>query len=121
MLEDILVPLGFFAVIPLSIWAVTRYRYLSRAKMADMVQSIAQAGVPLDPELIKSISLPKKSRHADLRTGLIAIAIGIAFALVGGSIPDPEAGPVMTAIGAFPSLIGVALIGFWFFTGRKEA
>lgn len=121
MLEDILVPLGFFAVIPLSIWAVTRYRYLSRAKMADMVQKIAEAGAPLDSDMIKSIGMPQKSPHADLRSGLIAIAIGLGFVAIGAAIPDPEAAPVMAAMGAFPFLIGIALIGFWAFAGRKQA
>lgn len=120
MLEDILVPLAFFACIPLSIWAVTFYRFKSRARLADAVQKIAESGAQLDPELIKAIGMPGKSAHSDLRGGLIAIAIGISFAIVGLAIPDPEAAPAMTAVGSFPFLIGVALIGFWFFTGRKS-
>jgi len=118
-MEDILVPLAFFGVIPLSIWAVTHYRFKSRAKMAETVQSLAAAGQPVDPEVIKSMGVPGKRPHSDLRGGLIAVAIGLGFAVLGAAIPEDEAGPMMLAMGSFPIFIGLALIGFWFFVSRK--
>lgn len=118
-MEDILVPLAFFGVVPFIVWSVTHYRHKSRAKLAETVQSIAASGQPVDPELIKNLGMPGKRAHSDLRGGLIAIAVGLGFAVMGQAIPDPEAGPMMLSLGSFPIFIGLALIGFWFFVSRK--
>ncbi len=120
-MEDILVPIAFFAMPALIVWAVSHYRYKSRAKLSDMVQSLIASGQTVDDKLLKSLTVAQKGPHADLRGGLISIAVGIGFTLMGRAIPEPEAGPIMAAIGSIPILIGLALIGFWFFVGRKQA
>ena len=118
-MEDILVPITFFAIVPFSIWAVSHYRYKARAKIAETLQGLVAAGQTIDPELIKSLGMPAKRPHADLRAGLIAIAIGLGFAVLGNNIAEPDAGPALLSIGAFPIFIGIALIGFWALISRK--
>lgn len=84
-----------------------------------MVKSLAANGQPIDEAMIKSFSLPQRRPHADLRSGIIAFAIGLGFFVFAGAIPDDEGTQIMAALGSFPILIGLALITFWFFVGRK--
>lgn len=120
-MEDILVPIALFAIIPLTVWAVSYYRYKSRARIAETVQSIAASGQNVDETLIKSFAMPVKRKNSDLRSGMIAIAIGLGLLFSSGVADDSEAQAGLAALSSFPILIGIALLAFWFFVGRKEA
>lgn len=119
-MEDILVPIALFAIIPFIVWAVSHYRYKTRAKSAEVVEAMIAKGVEVTPEVVKSVGFIPKRTHSDLRNGLILVSIGIAFVIFGNAIPDDEAPKIMSGIAMFPTLIGVALLIFWYAISRKD-
>ena len=119
-MEDILVPIALFAIIPIIVWAVSHYRYKTRAKSAEVVKAMIAKDVKVTPEIIKSVGFIPKRTHGDLRNGMILIAIGVAFIFFGGAIPDEEGQAVFGAISMFPILIGIALLIFWYAISRKD-
>ena len=120
-MENILVPIAFFATIPLTVWAVTSFRHKSRARLADMVQAMAASGNPVSEDMIKSLSVNHKKPHNDLRWGLIWIAIGLGTVFFAGAIPEEEGTAMVAAIASFPILIGLVLVAFWALISRKVA
>jgi len=119
-MEDILVPIAMFLSIVLIVWAVIHYRFKSKLNSADVVKTMISNEVEVTPEIIKSVGFVPKRTHGDLRSGMILIAIGIAFIFFGGAIPDEEGQAVFGAISMFPILIGIALLIFWYAVSRKE-
>ncbi|WP_017931651.1 DUF6249 domain-containing protein [Robiginitomaculum antarcticum] len=118
-MEEILVPITLFAIIPVTVWAVSHYRYKTRNRMADVLQQYAVSDKEPPQDLIKAIGLPRRQPHTDLRRGMLAIAIGLAFFIMGSVIPDEEATVIFAGFASFPILIGIALLLFWYFVGRK--
>lgn len=119
-MEEILVPIAMFATVLFVVWIVSHNRYKARVQSAEIVKDMIAANAEVTPEIIKSVGFVPKRRHADLRSGMILIAIGIAFIFFGGAIPDEEGKAVFGAISMFPILIGIALIIFWYAISRKE-
>lgn len=120
-MEDILVPLGFFGCILVAIWIVMSQRNKAKAKTAEIITSLIGKDKEITPEIIKAIGYVPARSHGDLRTSLILIAFGAALFVFGGVIPDQEAQQVFAGLSAFPFLIGIALLAFWFFISRHES
>ena len=61
------------------------------------------------------MSDPVKS---DLRRGVLLIAFGIAFIVLGTIMPhdEPEAVRGIVAISSFPIILGLAYLGLWRFS-----
>ena len=119
-MEDVLVPLGLFAMVPIIIGVVVHNRRKTQAAMAEVMKEILAKGEPLTPEVISALGVRQRPKYADLRTGLILIAIGIATAIMGGVIPDPEATVAFGSLSLFPILVGAVLVGLWTFIGRQS-
>lgn len=120
-MEDVLVPIAFFAIIPVTVWAVSHYRHKSRARLADMVQAMSASGNPVSEDLIKTLAVQHKRPHADLRTGLIWLALGLGLLIFAQAPGDDEAARIISAVASFPILIGAVFTGFWAVITRKEA
>lgn len=118
-MEDIVVPVALFAIIPVIVWSVSHYRYKTRNRMADVLQQYAASDKEPPQDLIKAIGLPRRQPHTDLRRGMLAVAIGLAFFILGAVIPEEEATTIFAGLASFPILIGLALLLFWYFVGRK--
>lgn len=120
-MQDTLVPIALFAMVPAIIWAVSHYRYKAKEKSAEVVKAMIAKDVEVTPEVIKSIGFVPKRSHVDLRNGMILVAVGIAFLLFGGAIQDEEGQAAMSGLAMFPTLIGIALLIFWYAISRKDA
>lgn len=120
-MDDIMVPIVLFACVPASIWAVSHYRAKAHRQSADVMQAMVAKGEPVTPELIKALGTRPLRPHADLRTGIILVAIAIATILLGGAIPEEDGTRMMGGIAMFPLMVGLAYIAFWVFIGRKAA
>lgn len=120
-MEDIFVPLGLFGSIAGSVWAVSHYRARTARETMGVVTAMVDKGEPLSPEIIRSLGVRARPRHADLRTGLVLVAIALATFFFGSLIPEEEGKIAMAGIGMFPLLIGAVYTGLWVFIGRKEA
>ena len=55
---------------------------------------------------------------SDLRRGVLLIAFGIAFMILGGIMPhnEPDAMRGIVAISSFPVVLGLAYLGLWRFS-----
>ena len=119
-MEDIFVPIALFGALALIVWAVGHHRYKTSRETATVLTAMVDKGEPLSPEIIRALGVRSRPRHADLRTGLILIAIALATFFFAGLIPDDEGTTVMTGIGMFPFLIGLVFTGLWVFVTRKD-
>ncbi|WP_371396883.1 DUF6249 domain-containing protein [Fretibacter rubidus] len=119
-MEEIVVPIALFSIIPVIVGLVVFNRRKAQEAMSEVIKEIVSKGEPLTPEIVQSLGVRQKPKHADLRTGLILIAIGIATIFLGGAIPEDEAQTVFGGLAMFPILVGAVLVGLWAFIGRKS-
>lgn len=119
-MEEIFVPIALFAIIPVTVWAVTAYRFKSHAQTTKVLEAMAAKGEPITPEIVAALGVRRRAKHADLRLGLILIALALATLFTGMLIPEEEATTVFTAFASFPLLVGLVYIGLWFGVSRKE-
>tara|TARA_R110000782_G_scaffold7809_1_gene25890 strand:- start:1640 stop:2011 length:372 start_codon:yes stop_codon:yes gene_type:complete len=123
-MEDILVPIVLFSVVPVCIWLVSYFNYRKRLTAHETVRHAIDSGQTISPELIEKMSLLVDPIRADLRRGVLFIAFGAAFAVLGTMIgfEDGEAIMPMFGVAAFPVFLGLAYLGLWAFGhGQKSA
>lgn len=120
-MEETLVPIALFAIAPLIVWSVVAYRYKTKKAVMKLLDSMTQKGETITPATIHALGIRPRSRHADLRTGIVLVALAAAFFAFGAIIGEEEAIRGLSGIAMFPLLIGAAYIGLWLFIGRKEA
>ena len=123
-MEDILVPLGLFAMV-VAIVAINVAGSASRRKaVLSTVQEAIRSGQQLTPETIKALGVQEKPKGGDLKAGSILIAVAAALVVLGLSISgiddDVEIVSIMAAIAAFPGFIGIVLILFGLFANKKQ-
>jgi hypothetical protein len=119
-MEETLVPIALFAIAPLIVWAVVAYRYKTKKAVMKLLDSMTQKGETITPATIHALGIRPRSRHADLRTGIVLVSLAAAFFAFGAIIGEEDAIRGLSGIAMFPLLIGAAYIGLWVFIGRKE-
>ena len=123
-MEDILVPIVLFSVVPVCIWLVSYFNYRKRLTAHETVRHAIDSGQTISPELIEKMSLLVDPIRADLRRGVLFIAFGAAFAVLGLMVGHEEGEAIMPILGvaSFPVFLGLAYLGLWAFGhGRKPA
>ena len=78
--EDVLVPLGCFAmivgIVGLVVWNSTR----SRRMLHETLRLMVEKGQPIPEELLRgTLNKPLRSPKSDLRRGLVCLALGLGF------------------------------------------
>ena len=119
MSEDVLIPLAVFGSIALIAYFAFHFSYKKRMVVYEAIRVAIEKTGNADPQLIDAIVRENVGRNADLRKGILLIAVAAAFVALGYSIPDEEALGPMLGVAAFPGLIGFAFIGFHFFAPRE--
>ena len=122
-MEDILVPLGFFAMVA-AIVIVPRYlKSLERQKLQETLRASIEKGAELPPEVVQALTSdakPAPSPYRDLRAGIIwlGVAVGLSIAVIVSAVgipmpPPPNANVGYTAyIRIMPAdVLTAALIG----------
>ena len=116
----LMIPIVAIISISIVMGLAYHFRFRARKEVQNTVRAAIDHGQELSPELIEGLMESLTPPHADLRRGIISIAIGIAIFIFSGLVGEEDAqGPLM-AIAMFPILIGVAYLGLWFFIGRKK-
>jgi len=122
--EEILVPLGLFAIVPVTIGLVSFNRRKARVAMADVMKTMVERGESLTPDTIAALGVRPSSPYRDLRFGLVLIAVAISLFICGFMISaadsDPEAKFAFAGIAVFPLLIGAVYVTLWALMGRKQ-
>ena len=119
-MADGLVPIIMFLTIGAVLTIVFYLRYRTRHDIQTTVRSAIERGESLNPELIEALSMSLSHPYADLRRGIMSIAIGIAIFVFAGLVGDEDAEGALLAIAMFPLLVGIAYLGLWVFIGRKK-
>ena len=114
-MEDVLVPIAFFAMIAAIVVGPRYFKSQERQKMADTLRTAIERGQPLPPEVVDAMSKDVKappSPQRDLRTGIIWLGVAIGFAAMGVAIgfQEPDATMPMIGVACFPGFIGLAFI-----------
>ena len=119
-MED-LVPIVLFVTIG-AVFALAFYlKYRTRHDVQNTVRAAIDRGESLSPELIETLAVSIASPFADLRKGVISLALGAAAMAFATLLGEEDArGPIM-ALASFPILVGIAYLGLWYFTGRNRA
>lgn len=122
---EILVPLGFFAMIVAIVALPTYLNSRDKREMQKTIRHAVDKGQNLPPELIEAVSRSTAKRrataHTDLRAGVIwlavALGIGTTFGFMGVQFDEDMLG--FAAWAAIPGFIGLAFIVLSFFNKTK--
>lgn len=109
----VFIPVVALIVIAVVIYAYFSFRYKTRVKVQETIQAALDKGNELTPELIDRVAGPQPHTDRDLRRGLVSIAIGVAFAILGFMIEEEDALRPMIGVGMFPFLVGIAYLVMW--------
>lgn len=118
---EILVPVAFFASIVGIVWLNSYFNGRKRMTIHETLRHAIDKGQTLSPELLQNMSLVTDPVRADLRRGVLFLAFGAAFAVLGTLIgmEESEAITPLLGIATFPIFMGIAYIGLWAF-GRDK-
>lgn len=115
----LLIPIALFAAITVIVVLYFFFSHRTRAEFQRTVRAAIEQGQQLSPELLARLGEWPTGRQADLRRGVIAIALGLGIAAFGLLVGEEDARQPMLAIGALPFLVGVAYLGLWKLTPRE--
>ena len=120
MNEDIIVPVVFFASIAGIVWLVSHYNFKKRLTLHETVRHAIDKGQDLTGSAMEKLALITDPVRADLRRGVLCLAVGVAFGFLGIMVgmEDGEAVRPMIGVASFPVFIGLAYLGLWA-TGRR--
>ena len=115
----IVIPLIVFGSIVLIVAMPFYFRHRNRRVIYDAIKTSVEKTGEADPKLIAAITHDTIGPNADLRRGIIMLALAIAIAGF-GLLADADMGgvPVWT-IALFPGLIGGAYVLMHFFFPRE--
>ncbi|HOP19700.1 MAG TPA: DUF6249 domain-containing protein, partial [Amphiplicatus sp.] len=109
-MEDVFVPVTLFVVIGVIFLSAYYFSYRKRSIVYDAIKVAIEKTGQVDAALVEAIIRDKIGPNADLRKGILLIAVAAAFVILGYTIDDAEAiGPLM-GVASFPGLIGVCYI-----------
>lgn len=110
--EDI-VPLVLFVMVGITYCVKYYFAWRTRQEVQDTIRSALERGQPLTPDILDRLGQPGRPRNADLRRGIICIALGLGLAGFGVILADTDALRPLIATGLVPFLIGLAYVGLW--------
>ena len=116
---DILIPIVVFGTIGFIAYVAFHFNYKKRMVVYEAIKVAIEKTGNADPQLVEAIVRDNVGRNADLRKGIILVAVAAAFCMLGFSIPEEEAIGPMLGVAAFPGLVGLAYIAFHFFAPRE--
>ena len=120
MEEGLWIPIVAFLVIGTVSIMVTYFRYKTRMGTEKTIRLALEKGNELSPEMLDRLSNPKKGGIADLRRGMVSVAVGIGFVILGFMVDDEEAIRPMIGIAMFPMFVGFAYLILWRLGEREQ-
>lgn len=113
-MEEILVPIALFTMIGAIAGLSMFFRFRARQEAQLTLRTAMQHGESMSPDVVSRLAEQLQNNGSDLRRGVIAIAIGIAFFIFAQLIGEKDAIRPLMGISAFPFVIGLAYLGLWF-------
>jgi Flp pilus assembly protein TadB len=96
------------------------FRYRSRQESQSTLRAAIERGLELTPELLQQLGEPAQRKDADLRRGVLTMAVGVGLAAFGLLQGDPEVFLRLRAGGALFFIIGLALLALWRFSNGRQ-
>ena len=117
-MDEIFVPIFLFAAIVAIVWLYSHYNFKKRSTAHETLRRAGEKGQQVSPELVERMSAMSAPVKSALRRGVLLIAFGIAFIVLGMIMPhdEPEAVRGIVAISSFPVILGLAYLGLWRFS-----
>lgn len=117
-MEEIFVPIFIFAAIVAIVWLFSHYNYKKRLTAHETLRLAVEKGQEVSPELVERMSYLNDPVKSDLRRGVLLIAFGVAFMILGAIMPhdEPEAMRGILGVSSFPVVLGLAYLGLWKFS-----
>lgn len=112
-----------FTAIVAIIALILLFQYLNRRLSMKTVKSIIDKHNEISPELIQAIIVAKQSQFSDFRKGSIYLASSFAtviFSFIMAAAGYNLAQNSLLGMAAFPFMIGIAYIGFCFFSLKNK-
>jgi hypothetical protein len=119
MTEDVVVPIVLFGATAAIFIAAYFFSYRKRKIVYEAIKVAIEKTGHVDAALVEAIIRDKVGVNADLRKGIVLIAVAGAFVILGYQIPEQEAVGPMLGVAAFPGLVGLAYVAFHFFAPRE--
>ena len=111
------IAITFFLTIGAVLITLGYFRLRARAELQQTVRAAVEHGRDLTPDLMAELAASLNPPNVELRRGLIAVAVGLAFLVLGVAFDDVDMGPgaiqLFSGISAFPFFIGVAYLILW--------
>jgi hypothetical protein len=121
-MSDTFVVFGSVTVmLTLSLYIAFYFRSRNRRTVYETVKLLTERGDPISPELIEALVQDKPRPKADLRRGVLFLAVALAVCLFSLAVGDGDAVGPLLGIASFPGLIGLAYIGLHVFTGEGKS
>ena len=117
-MAETLIPIFLFASFVTIVWLFSHYNYKKRNTAHETLRLAVEKGQEISPELVERMSYLNDPVKSDLRRGILLIAFGIAFMILGAIMPhdEPEAMRGILGISSFPVVLGIAYLGLWRFS-----
>ena len=119
-MEDVLVPIALFTLIGVIVGLTLYYRHRSRTELQTTIRSVVERGEALSPGLLTTLTASLQPPFADLRKGIVLIALGAGFLVFALVLNEAGAVRPLIAISAFPFALGLAYLGLWFGLKRNQ-
>lgn len=117
----IFVPFIVFGAIVAVVWVTQYFASRKRAEAYATVRLAIEKGQEVTPEAMEQMT---RIAHplADLRRGVLLLAITVAFVALAGIVSTEEEDAVRPLLGiaVFPLSVGLAYIGLHFFAREKK-
>jgi hypothetical protein len=108
------VPIVMFLSVALIFSLFFFFRFRTRKEIQQTLRAAIEQGQELTPDILDRLG-ETRSGVADLRRGVISVAVAIGLLAFGFLLGEEDALGPLLAISAFPFLIGLAYLGLWKF------
>jgi hypothetical protein len=125
MEEAIFIPITFFAMVVGITWLFQHFALKKRIEAFQTLRFAIEKGQPLTPETLESMARIS-SPIADLRRGIVFVAIALGFAAFATIIAWDARGDLIEVrrglygIAMFPLFIGLGFLGLHFFANESK-
>jgi len=122
---ELLIPLGFFALIGAIVIVPTYLKSKERREMQATMRAAIERGQEVPQDMIEAMTRNVKvapTALSDIRTGVIWIAVGVGIGVLGffSSYEDADFFHPTLGVAAIPIIIGVTFVILSFFNPNKS-
>jgi hypothetical protein len=119
-MEALWVPIVMFLSVGAVVALGLMFRFRARAEVQKTLRQAIERGQEMTPEFLEHLGDPPRSPTADLRRGIIAMALGVGFGVFAIALGEEDAVRPMLGVASFPFMLGVAYLFLWKIAAKSE-